>query len=301
MTAHTIAEAFADAAARLTSGVDQSGDLVALLADCTALLGAESAGLLVDVPGEGLALLSSTSHATDVLELYELQNGLGPCIEAVQDNKEVWADEDELTNGWPPVGRAIAGAGYSAVHAFPLRWHDQAVGALNIFLGHEGELDQDQRRLGQAFANMAVAVLAGPAPAGGTTSTSESSSCSVSASPSSRPRVSWRYRTTSASPTPTRCSSPPPTNRNSRWPRWLRACSPARDPPHRRSLTGPGRLTAVDWVHVIIDIPPEHASTSTRFWAAVLGWPVGETWSGQPSFPQLRAARGGSVRAPAGR
>jgi len=160
MTAHTIAEAFADAAARLTSGVDQSGDLVALLADCTALLGAESAGLLVDVPGEGLALLSSTSHATDVLELYELQNGLGPCIEAVQDNKEVWAGGAEVTNGWPPVGRAIAGAGYNAVHAFPLRWHDQAVGALNIFLGHEGALDQDQRRLGQAFANMAVAVLA---------------------------------------------------------------------------------------------------------------------------------------------
>ena len=160
MTAHTIAEAFADAAARLTSGVDQSGDLVALLADCTALLGAESAGLLVDVPGEGLALLSSTSHTTDVLELYELQNGLGPCIEAVQDNKEVWAGGAEVTNGWPPVGRAIAGAGYNAVHAFPLRWHDQAVGALNIFLGHEGALDQDQRRLGQAFANMAVAVLA---------------------------------------------------------------------------------------------------------------------------------------------
>ena len=160
MTAHTIAEAFADAAARLTSGVDQSGDLVALLGDCTALLGAESAGLLVDVPGEGLALLSSTSHSTDVLELYELQNGFGPCIQAVEDNTEVWAGRDELENGWPPVGRAIVGAGYSAVHAFPLRWHDRAVGALNLFIGGDGDLDQDQRRLGQAFANMAVAVLA---------------------------------------------------------------------------------------------------------------------------------------------
>ena len=165
MTAHTIAEAFAAAASRLTSGVDQAGDLVALLIDCTALLGAESAGLLVEVPGEGLELLSSTSHATDVLELYELQNGLGPCIQAVHDNTEVWADRAGLANGWPPVGRAIAGAGYTGVHAFPLRWQHQAVGALNLFVGHDGNLDEDQRRLGQAFANMAVAVLARVRPA----------------------------------------------------------------------------------------------------------------------------------------
>lgn len=160
MTAHTIAEAFADAAARLTKGVDATGDLIALLGDCTALLGADSAGLLVDVPGEGLALLSSTSHATDVLELYELQNGLGPCIQAVRDNAEVSAAGGELADGWPPVGRAVVDAGYRAVHAFPLRWHDGAVGALNLFVARDRRLDEDQRRLGQAFADMAVAVLA---------------------------------------------------------------------------------------------------------------------------------------------
>ena len=159
MTAHTIAEAFADAAARLTKGVDATGDLVALLGDCTALLGADSAGLLVDVPGEGLALLSSTSHATDVLELYELQIGLGPCIQAVQDNAEVSAAGVELANGWPPVGRAVVEAGYRTVHAFPLRWQDGAVGALNLFVAEDRRLDRDQRHLGQAFADMAVAVL----------------------------------------------------------------------------------------------------------------------------------------------
>ena len=160
MTAHTIAQAFADAAARLTGGADPTGDLVSLLTDCTALLGAESAGLLVDVPGEGLALLSSTSHAVDVLELYELQNGVGPCIQAIQDNTEVIAAGDRLKTGWQPVGPAIAAAGYTSVLAFPLRWQDQAVGALNLFVGHDRQLDEDQRHLGQAFANMAVAVLA---------------------------------------------------------------------------------------------------------------------------------------------
>ena len=91
MTAHTHAEAFADAAARLTGETDVAGSLVALLADCVALTDGESAGLLIDVPGDGLALLASTSHTTTILELYELQNGRGPCIQAIRDNGTVTA------------------------------------------------------------------------------------------------------------------------------------------------------------------------------------------------------------------
>ena len=160
MTAHSIAEAFADAAARLTGRADVAGDMVALLTDCVSLMDMESAGLLIEVPGEGLALLSSTSHTTDVLELYELQNGLGPCIEAVRQNTIINASGRDLESQWQPVGRAIVSAGYMAVHAFPLRWQDRAVGALNLFATTEGELDDDRQRLGQAFANLAVAVLA---------------------------------------------------------------------------------------------------------------------------------------------
>jgi hypothetical protein len=46
--------------------------------------------------------------------------------------------------------------------AFPLRFGDQPVGALNLFSTGAAELDDEQQRLGQAFANMAVAVLARP-------------------------------------------------------------------------------------------------------------------------------------------
>ena len=63
---------------------------------------------------------------------------------------------------WEPVGRAIVDAGYHGVHAFPLRFGDRAVGALNLFTTAVGELDDEQQRLGQAFANMALAVVAHP-------------------------------------------------------------------------------------------------------------------------------------------
>ena len=162
MTADSIADAFADAAARLTARADVAGSLVALLTDCVALLDGTSAGLLIEVPEDGLALLSSTSHTTDVLELYELQNGRGPCIQAIHDNQIVTAMAPGLTTQWDPVGRAITGAGHRAVHAFPLRWHDHAVGAINLFSASARGLDDSQQRLGQAFANMAVAVLAHP-------------------------------------------------------------------------------------------------------------------------------------------
>ena len=162
MTARTIAEAFADAAARLTGQTDIIGSLVALLTDCVALTDGESAGLLVDVPGDGLALLASTSHTAAVLELYELQHNQGPCIQAIRDNDTVTATVPGLSRQWQPVGQAILDAGYQGVHSFPLRFGNQAVGALNLFTTATGELECEQQRLGQAFANMAVAVVAHP-------------------------------------------------------------------------------------------------------------------------------------------
>ncbi len=162
MTAHTVAEAFAAAAARLTGSDDVAGNLMALLGDCVALMDVNAAGLLVHVPGEGLELLSTTSHAATVLELYELQNGRGPCIEAVERNGVVSAGSTDLALRWTPVGSAILEAGYQAVYAFPLRWNDRAVGALNLFADTVPPLDAEREQLGQAFANMALAIVALP-------------------------------------------------------------------------------------------------------------------------------------------
>ena len=161
MTALTLAEAFAGAAARMVGETDVVGSLVALLDDCVALIDGDSAGLLIEVPGDGLALLASTSHTAAVLE-YELQNAQGPCIEAIRDNGTVMATAPDLSGQWAPVGQAIVDAGYHGVHAFPLRFGRQAVGALNLFTSANGVLDDEQQQLGQAFANMAVAVVTHP-------------------------------------------------------------------------------------------------------------------------------------------
>ena len=46
MTSHTVPEAFAAAAARLTRGNDAAGSLLALLRDCAWLMDADAVGIL---------------------------------------------------------------------------------------------------------------------------------------------------------------------------------------------------------------------------------------------------------------
>jgi hypothetical protein len=47
------------------------------------------------------------------------------------------------------------------------------------------------------------------------------------------------------------------------------------------------------WLHVMVDVPPDLASTSTPFWSAALGWSVGAPWPGQSAFRSFEPPTGG--------
>src|SRR5215218_6982302 len=162
MTSTTAAQAFADAASRMVNRCDIAGDLVLLLIDCADLLSAEAVGLLVAVPDNGLELLSSSTHRVRELEVYELQNGSGPCIEAIRLGEHVTAISPELDSAWAPLGAQIVAHGFRSVHAFPLTWHGTAIGALNVFHADPVVLNDGDRLLAGTFADLATAVLARP-------------------------------------------------------------------------------------------------------------------------------------------
>ena len=162
MTSTTAAQAFADAASRMVNRCDIAGDLVLLLIDCADLLSAEAVGLLVAVPDNGLELLSSSTHRVRELELYELQNGSGPCIDAIRLGEHITAISPELDSAWPPLGAEIVAHGFRSVHAFPLTWHGTAIGALNVFHADPVVLNDGDRLLAGTFADLATAVLARP-------------------------------------------------------------------------------------------------------------------------------------------
>jgi hypothetical protein len=119
----------------------------------------------VGEPLHELELLSATSHRTTELELYQVLNRIGPCVEAIASARYVTATgAADLTARWPPVGQAILDAGFHAVHAFPLHWRGTVIGALNIFFCRDvAEGTADHLATGQALANIATLVLVQPA------------------------------------------------------------------------------------------------------------------------------------------
>jgi len=159
MSARTASDAFAAATAALVTETDTAGILANVLADTVEVLRADSVGLLVYTPRRSqLELLSSSSHVATELELYQLQHDTGPCLEVMHSHQPVVVSlQSGLRDRWPPVGAAIAAAGFMAVHAYPLRWRGRAIGALNAFYAAEIADEADPR--GQMFADIATLVV----------------------------------------------------------------------------------------------------------------------------------------------
>jgi GAF domain-containing protein len=160
MTARTATQALADATAALTSGRDVTDVLDRLVRDSADVLGAQAVGLLVLAAGGDLELLTATSHQVAEIEIFQIQQDTGPCVEAIRSGAPISSDRhDDLEVRWPRIGAAIISAGYQAVHAYPLRWRGRTLGALNVFHASGTPAGADAGLLGQALADIATAVI----------------------------------------------------------------------------------------------------------------------------------------------
>ncbi|BBZ79511.1 transcriptional regulator [Mycolicibacterium anyangense] len=140
-------------------------DVVDLLTElterCAELLDVASAGFLLADPLQRLHLLAATSEQTRELELFQLQAEEGPCIECYRTGEPVLvADVREYSQRWPQFVPAAVEAGFTAVHAVPMRAAGSVLGALGLFSTRPGELNDADRLVGQTLAHIAcVAVL----------------------------------------------------------------------------------------------------------------------------------------------
>nr|WP_285748927.1 GAF and ANTAR domain-containing protein [Lentzea sp. NBRC 105346] len=121
------------------------------------LLGVTAAGvLLVDHRGT-LNMVAASTEQARVLELFQLQNDEGPCLECYHTGEVVTcADIAAAAERWPLFAPAAAEAGFAAVHAVPMRLRETVIGALNLFGARPGSLNADVIGLGQALANIAT-------------------------------------------------------------------------------------------------------------------------------------------------
>jgi transcriptional regulator with GAF, ATPase, and Fis domain len=124
------------------------------------LLDVSAAGLLLADPRGDLRVVAASSEAARLLELFQLQNDQGPCLDCFRAGQPVSAaDLNAEAQRWPRFAAAARQAGFGAVQALPMRLRDQVIGALNLFRASAGAFDPADVHLGQALADVATISL----------------------------------------------------------------------------------------------------------------------------------------------
>jgi transcriptional regulator with GAF, ATPase, and Fis domain len=152
-----LAETFVMLADTLVDDYDVVDLLDQLVVASIELLGVAAAGLLLKDQRGKLAVIASSSEEMRLLEIFQLQNDEGPCLDCVRTASSVSSAnlEDDAAR-WPTFVPAALTAGFRSVVAVPLRLRDMTIGGLNLFGDLPQELSPDAQRLAQAMADVAT-------------------------------------------------------------------------------------------------------------------------------------------------
>lgn len=130
-------------------------DLLTGLADgCVDLDLAAAAGILLVDSDDKLRVMAASSDRARLLELFQLQNDEGPCLDAFSTKEPVISvDLREAKGRWPVFAPEAVDAGFRSVYAIPLRLRSTVIGALNLFGDQAGEMPEADLRIAKALAD----------------------------------------------------------------------------------------------------------------------------------------------------
>jgi GAF domain-containing protein len=121
------------------------------------LLGASEAGILLADQRGRLRFMAASNENIKALELFQVQNEEGPCLDAFRSRQPVVnAHLDEAVDRWPLFAPRAASAGFRSVHAIPMRLRSEVIGAMGVFGSEVGQLGAGDVRIVQALADMAT-------------------------------------------------------------------------------------------------------------------------------------------------
>jgi transcriptional regulator with GAF, ATPase, and Fis domain len=160
MNGELLAETFVELTDTMVADFDVI-DFLHVLTDRSAqLLDVSAAGLLLADPRGELRVVAASSEAARLLELFQLQNKQGPCLDCFRTGRPVAAADLAAEAGrWPRFSAAAGQSGFAAVQALPMRLRDQVIGALNLFRATPGVFQPADVRVGQALADVATISL----------------------------------------------------------------------------------------------------------------------------------------------
>ncbi len=152
-----LAEVFVDVADTLVDDFDLIEFLQRVATHTSDLVEAHAAGLLLADEHDRLQLMAASDQTAEMVELFQVQAREGPCQDCFRQGRPVVnADLREATTRWPTFAPRAVAAGYHSVHAFPLRWRQQIIGALNLFGVTAGTMADEDVRVVQALADVAT-------------------------------------------------------------------------------------------------------------------------------------------------
>ena len=153
-----LGEVFVSLADTLVADYDVIDLLYNLSAACVELLAVDTAGIMVTSDGKGaLKTVASSHERTELLELFQLQNDEGPCLDTFRQGQPVTCLDLGREGGrWPTFSAHAYERGYRAVHTRPMRVHGTVIGALNLFGDQRGPVPETDLYTAQALADIAT-------------------------------------------------------------------------------------------------------------------------------------------------
>lgn len=152
-----LTDVFVETADMLVDDYDSVDFLHRLTEHAAFISGAGAVGLMLADHQGRLQHLASSTDTARMLELYQLQVGEGPCLDCFDTKAPVVnADLAAATDRWPQFAPAATAAGFSSVHAFPMRLRGTIIGALNLFASADVAIAPTEVRVVQSLADIAT-------------------------------------------------------------------------------------------------------------------------------------------------
>ncbi|MCW2803029.1 MAG: hypothetical protein JWN06_1246 [Propionibacteriaceae bacterium] len=156
----SLAAAIAEVADALVDEFDLIEFLHLVASRAAELVGAAAVGLLLaDLNGE-LQFVAGSQDVATMLERFQLHMDEGPCVEAFRTGQSV-TDENlsAASKRWPNFAPAALAAGFTGVHALPMRLRKQVIGGLNLFTAGGQTVSGVDLEVVQAFTHVATVGL----------------------------------------------------------------------------------------------------------------------------------------------
>ena len=156
MDSERLAATFVELADSLVDEFDVIEFLHLLATRCTQLLDVDAVGVLLADPSGHLRVMAASSEQVRLLELFQLQNDQGPCLDCYRSGRPVSVTElADARSRWPRFADQAQARGFGAVQALPMRLRRDVIGALNLFSAPPG-LDAAGTQVAQALADVAT-------------------------------------------------------------------------------------------------------------------------------------------------